>query len=368
MNLPKKVAVNTRLLLPNKIEGIGRFCLETLKIWVKKWPETDFYFLFDRKPSEEYLFAKNVHPVILPPQARHPFLYYLFFQISMKKWLKTNKVDLLFSPEGYIPLNVNTPTFNVIHDLNYLHFPEHLPKLERWYYNKFFPQYATDSTHLFTVSEFSKQDIISNYKIKANKIDVIYNATHFKSENLTSTNNKSYTLLYVGSLHGRKNIDCLIEAFSLLKAKSEKYQLRIVGEPMWGKEQWQSKIKDKKLNDSITFTGRISEETLAKEYQNAFALVLPSYFEGFGFPIIEAQANNCPVISSNTSSMPEVGGEKGALYFNPNKAEELFEQVEKLRHKPGLRDTLISEGQQNLNRFSWEKSTDKMLQIILDKL
>ena len=116
-----RIAVNTRLLLKGKMDGIGWFTAESMRRIVCSHPEHIFYFLFDRKPDPEFLFAPNVIPVVLCPQARHPVLWYMFFEWAIPFALKKYRIDLYVSPDGMMPLHPQVPTLTVIHDLNFEH-------------------------------------------------------------------------------------------------------------------------------------------------------------------------------------------------------------------------------------------------------
>ena len=176
------IAVNTRLLLHNKLQGIGWFSYETLSRIAREHPEHTFHFFFDRPFHEEFIFSDNVVPHVLFPQARHPILYYLFFEFAVTRALKKVKADVFLSPDGYLSLRTDVPSVQVIHDLNFEHFPEFVPFLERKFYRYFFPRYAQKATRIATVSSYSKQDIIDLYNQPESKIDVVYNgaADRFK--------------------------------------------------------------------------------------------------------------------------------------------------------------------------------------------
>ena len=126
-----KIAVNTRLLLPDKLEGIGWVAFETLKRITRAHPEHEFYFIFDRKWDDMFIFSDNVTPVAVSPQARHPFLYYLWFEWSVPHILKKVKADLFLSPDAYLSLRTEVKSIAVFHDLNFEHYPNDLPFLER---------------------------------------------------------------------------------------------------------------------------------------------------------------------------------------------------------------------------------------------
>lgn len=140
-----RIAINTRFLLTSKMEGFGWYTYEITKRLVENHPEHQFFFFFDRKFDNRFIFGKNIHPVVLPPPARHPILFYLWNEWSVKRALKKYKIDLYFSPDGYLSLNSNVKQISVIHDLGFVHHPEDLPKINARYLNHFFPKYAQKS-------------------------------------------------------------------------------------------------------------------------------------------------------------------------------------------------------------------------------
>ena len=192
------IGVNTRLLLAGKMDGIGWFTAETLRRIVVSHPEHEFYFFFDRKPDARFVYASNVHPVVLCPQARHPILWYLFFQCSIPYALKRHKIDLFLSPDGYTSLNVKTPTLTVIHDINFEHGADYLKPSHQRYMTYFSPQFARYSTRLATVSQFSKKDIAETYHIDPKKIDVVYDGAHEGYRPLTAQEKKETQEQYSG--------------------------------------------------------------------------------------------------------------------------------------------------------------------------
>ena len=132
------IAVNTRLLLKNKLEGIGWFTYETLSRITKNHPEHIFYFLFDRPYHSDFVFESNVTPIVLPPPARHPVLFYIWFEISVARFLRKLKPDLFLSPDGYLSLKTKTTSLAVIHDINFEHYPEDFPLIHKKILSLFF--------------------------------------------------------------------------------------------------------------------------------------------------------------------------------------------------------------------------------------
>ncbi|HRS54135.1 MAG TPA: glycosyltransferase, partial [Bacteroidales bacterium] len=224
-----KIAVNTRLLIKNKLDGIGCFTFETFTRITAQHPEHEFIYLFDRPYDKSFITSSNIIPVVLKPQARHPFLFVIWFEYAVKQALKKYKADLFISPDGYTSLSTKTKTLLVIHDLNFEHYPEYLPWLVRHYYKYFFPRFARKADHIATVSEFSKADIIKQYNISSDKIDVIYNGANdgFKPLEHTLitkvrekyTNGRPY-FLFVGALHPRKNIVNLLKSYDFFSVST----------------------------------------------------------------------------------------------------------------------------------------------------
>src|SRR3972149_5919662 len=170
------IAVNTRLLLKDKLEGIGWVTYESLKRIKKKQSEHKFLFLFDRPFSEEFIFSDSILPMVIGPQARHPFLWYWWFEQSLPKIFHKHEPDLFLSPDGFLSLSYSAPagmkqykSIPVIHDLNFEYYPQDIPFIARKYYKKYFPQFAKKATRIATVSEYSKQEISRQYTISPEK-------------------------------------------------------------------------------------------------------------------------------------------------------------------------------------------------------
>ncbi|MFM2286629.1 MAG: hypothetical protein RLZZ543_2126, partial [Bacteroidota bacterium] len=234
-----RIAVNTRLLLSGKLEGIGWYTFETLRRITTQHPEHEFLFIFDRPFSKEFLFAPNVKAVYAGPPTRHIFLFFPWFEFQVPRILRKYKADVFLSPDGQLSLLSKVPQIAVIHDLNFHHHPEQLPPLVRWYYNTFFPRYARKAKRIATVSEYTKQDIVNSYGIDATSIDVTLNGCNERFRPLTEeehsstrnkyTANESY-FLFVGLIIPRKNLIRLMQAFDQFKKASKSpMKLLVVG-------------------------------------------------------------------------------------------------------------------------------------------
>lgn len=374
------IAVNTRLLLHGRLEGIGWFTFENLKRITLAHPEHQFYFIFDRPYHPEFIFGTNVHPIVIGPQARHPLLYFIWFEFSVKRALKKINADLFLSPDGYLSLSSKVPGVAVFHDLNFEHYPEDLPRAERWYYRYFFPKYAHKAQRIATVSEFSKQDIVKQYNIDPNRIDVVFNGANEHYAPLSEaqktsalqkfTDGKPY-FFFVGALHPRKNLVNLFRAFDLFKTNDKNgTMLMIAGARKWWTGEIAEVYEGLSCKEDIKFAGRLNTADMKLAMGAALALTYVSYFEGFGIPIIEAFRCGTPVITSNVTSMPEIAGEAALLVepFDPKSIEAAMQTISGSHEK---RKALIEAGFTRAERFTWDKSAERLwntLQKVINKL
>ena len=369
-----RIAVNTRLLLPGRLDGIGWFTAETLERIVKAHPEHEFYFFFDRKYDDRFVYGPNVHPVVLCPQARHPVLWYLFFEVAVRRALKRYKIDLFLSPDGYITLGTKVPTLSVIHDINFEHSNDYLKPSHQRYMTYFFPQFARYSTRIATVSEFSKQDIASVYHIEQEKIDVVFDGAHKGYHPLNDEERKRVVrdcmhgrryFIFVSTILKRKNLATLLTAFDRFKERdTDDMMLLVVGQKVWWQDELKAAYDRMKHKEDVVFWGRAEAEMLANLMGAATALVYPSFFEGFGIPIVEAFHAEVPVITSNASAMPEVAGD-AALLIDPRNVEELSDALYRTATDAGLREELVKRGRARRELFSWDITAEKLLNSMM---
>ncbi len=367
------IAVNTRLLLKDKLEGIGWFTYETLKRITLSHPEHQFIFFFDRPYHTDFVFADNVKAVVVNPPARHPVLWFLFFEIGIRIALKKYKADIFVSTDGWLSLGSKVKSFDVIHDLNFEHYPEFIKPIVRYYYKIFFHRFAEKASRIATVSEFTKQDIIQLYGISQEKIDVVYNGSHelyFPINEVEKaaikakyTDNCEY-FIFIGALHPRKNLTNLFKAFDLYKSENKTTcKLLIVGEKKWWKGEISQTYDNMRFKDEVIFTGRLNPDELKSVLGSALALTYVSFFEGFGIPIVEAFNAETAVITSNVTSMPEIAGH-AALLVNPFDIKEIANAMYRIENDNDLRLSLIEKGRIRKTLFSWDKSAIKLWQSI----
>lgn len=369
-----KIAVNTRLLLKGKLEGIGWYTYQTLKRMVEQHPEHEFIFIFDRPYDESFIFGKNVTPVVVGPPARHPVLFYLWLEWSVPHILRRYNADVFLSPDGFGSLSTKVPTCLVIHDLAFEHFPDHQKKSHSYYFRKFTPKFARKAKRIVTVSEFSRQDIAAHYHIDPEKIAVSNNAAHDAYRPLSwqerEAVKKQYAagceyFMFTGALHPRKNVVNLLKAFIRFKKRNgSNMKLIIVGRMAWNYKEVAEMKEEMPFKDDVVWLGYQQVDELAKVMGAAYALVYASLFEGFGIPIVEAYKCGVPAIVSNTSSMPEVGGE-AALIADPNDYHDIADKMSRLYKDEALRDKLIGKTAAQAEKYTWEKAAEVLWENIL---
>ncbi|MCB8995407.1 MAG: glycosyltransferase family 4 protein [Bacteroidales bacterium] len=368
-----RIAVNTRLLIKNKLDGIGWFSYETLRRICKDHPEHEFIFIFDRPWDPEFIFEKNVIPVKTGPPSRHPFLWFLWFEVSLPRVLRKMKADLFLSPDGFLSIRSKCPSIAVIHDINFFHRPKDLPFFSRLYYNFFFPKYARKSLEIGTVSNFSKTDIMSSYGIPPEKICVMHNGANEIYKPLQEKDQIKFRaefsggdpyFIFVGTLHPRKNLVNLLRAFDeFRKASPKTFKLVVVGARFFLTEELDAVYKSMKFSHDVIFKGRMEAGELAKAVASAEALTFVPFYEGFGIPVVEAMKCNIPVITSNVTSLPEVAGD-AALYANPGKVEEISAAMKRIVFEPGLRKDLIEKGKLRAPLYNWDNTAGALWEMI----
>lgn len=351
--------------------GIGEYAYEIISEFSKmQLPEVRFeIYLKDaprsempkESPSWQY---KVIGPRKLWTQIGLPF--HLFADLK--------KPDIFFSPSHYAPRYAPMPTTISIMDVSYIYFPELFHKNDLFQLTHWTKYSAKNAKKVFTISNYSKNAIIKVYKKKADDVIVTYpgirqekeTKTMTKAELLKKYDISSNYVLFVGTLQPRKNIARLIEAMSIvLKTSKEKeLQLVVVGKKGWLYEEILAAPEKFGIKDSVNFLDFVPTEDLPSLYEHALCYVLPSLYEGFGLPVLEAMKYGCPVITSNVSSLPEAGGD-AAEYINPENVQDIAEKIEKVVDSEKLRKEMREKGYKHIKRFSWEKAAKETLDVLV---
>lgn len=368
-----KIAVNTRLLQVNKLEGIGWFTFEILRRMVVNHPEVEFHFIFDRKPSRVFAFGPNVTLHHIGPPTRHVLLFPLWFNVVLPIKLRRIKPDLFISPDAIGSLNVACKQIVVMHDLNFVYHPEWLPKAVARFYNKYSPLFADAADAIVTVSNYSANDIVKCYNVPQDKVHVVSNAVNssfqkLPNDQITAIRKKvsmgNPYFVYVGSLHERKNIRNLLLAFNQFAKAHPDFRMILVGAPLWNDKFLSEMVSELESKEKILFMGRLSGGELQEVVGAAHAMTFVPYFEGFGIPVLEAFACEVPLLSSNRTAIPEVAKD-AALLVDPDDINEIAKGMKLLAENPDLCRDLVSKGRERVKDFSWDLSAERMWEVVV---
>ncbi len=362
-----RIAVNTRFLRKDYLEGYGNFLYEIFSRITRKNPEHEFIFIFDRPYDESFVFSSNVKPVITGPAARHPFLWKWWYDVKVPGVLKKNKADIFVSCDGFCSLTAKAPQCLVVHDLAFLYYPHGNKRLHLFFYKKYTPRFLKKAARIITVSQFSKKTIIENYNTPPEKIAVVPNgvkenflpAADEVRESIKQkyTDGKAYYLC-VGAIHPRKNLYNVLKAFSVFKKRQQtEMKLVIAGRLGWKYDSFVKSLQSYKYRDDVVLTGFVNDTELTAITGAAYGLVYVSLFEGFGVPVLEAMKCKVPVITSANSAMQEIAG-GAALYANPEDYNDIAEKIMLLYKDEQLRNELTRKGAIVAGEYTWGRAAE----------
>ena len=330
----------------------------------------------DRDHSFVLYTSRNPLPGLVPAGAKAhlkvmPFPR-LWTHLRLSWEMMRNPPDALLVPAHVIPLVHPRASVATIHDLGHLYFPEAYPKATLKYLAWSTKHNVKHAAHLLADSEATKRDIIQHFQVPDDRITVVYPgvspqfSVDYAAADLTAVRAEygidGPYVLYVGTLQPRKNVERLIEAFALAKRTAGfPERLVLAGRMGWLPEGIMRRLKD--LGEAVTLAGYVPETDLGALYAGATAFVLPSLFEGFGMPVIEAMASGTPVIAANAASLPEVAGD-AALLFDPYSTDELAEALSRLCSDQDLRAELRARGRTRARTFTWELAAKRTLEVL----
>jgi len=374
---PLKIAVNTRLLLSDKMEGIGWFTYETMKRIAAAHPEVSFHFLFDRPFDDSFIFSENIKGHFLGPPARHSSLQKIWNNYSVPLILSKIKPDLYLSPDAQLSMRARVKQHIVIHDINFEHYPKDIPNHYYQYLHKYTPLFIKKAARIATVSAFSRTDIANRYNVDANLIDIVPNGVNdsFRPLNKaeTSVAKARYAkacdyFIAVGSIHPRKNLQRLLPAFDQFKSRNpSNTKLLLVGNEMFLTTEVKEAMKHLKHKKDVIFAGRLGANDLSMAIGAAIANVYISYFEGFGIPVLEGFKCGVPVIAANATSIPEVAGNAAHL-VDPFDINDISNALQKVHNDKLYREELIKRGFKQVQKFSWENTAQLLWQSMMKAL
>lgn len=363
-----RIAVNTRFLLPGRLEGLGWYTHEMLWRLVQQHPEHEYLFLFDRPFDPAFVYSERVTPKVVFPPARHPLLFYLWFERAVPRVLRQWKPDVFFSPDNFLSLSAPVPTLLTIHDVIPLQMPEQIKWVHRQYYNLYLRRFIARADHILTISDYVKRSITEECSTSADKITVAWNGCRTQFVPISTaeqqevrqafSDGKSY-FFYTGAIHPRKNIPRLIRAYTRFRARTGAEVLLLLGGRFMGHDTAVTEaLEASPYKNDVRILGYVKDHDLARLMGSAMALVYPSLSEGFGLPVLEAMSADVPVLTSNTTALPEVAGD-AAILVNPLDEAAIAHGLEQLLDA-AFRQTLVEKGRIQRNLFSWDTAAEQL--------
>ncbi len=355
----------------NNATGLGNYSRTLVQNLNQNFPQNE-YFLYaptiqKTKINEYFLNDSHFHKI----QSSHFFKSY-WRSFSIKNNLQKNGIQLYHGLSHEIPFGIQKTKIKsivTIHDLIFKRYPKTYSFFDRNIYNFKFQYSCENADKIIAVSENTKKDMIQYYDISPQKIKVIYQACHpiyyqeKKEESIQKNIQKLKLpqdfLLSVGSIVPRKNVLSIIQSYSFLPPDL-KIPLVIVGQGEKYKKEIQQYIQKNKLDDLIIFLENVNNELLYALYHQAKIFIYPSLYEGFGIPVLESLLSRTPVITSNVSSLPEVGG-KYSYYIDPQKPEEIARGIEKILTDNTYRERMIEEGYKYAQKYFHPKHLSQQL-------
>jgi glycosyltransferase involved in cell wall biosynthesis len=302
----------------------------------------------------------------------------LWTHLRLAAELQQHPPDVLFVPAHVLPIYCPMPAVVTVHDLGYIHYPAAHRPFDRWYLNWTTRRHCHVARHIMADSQATRDDLVNYYGANPERITVVYlgrdeNLAPVTDPEIISRAKAQYNidgdyLLYLGTLHPRKNLVRLIEAFHLMRdtlpAAHRSLKLVIAGQKGWLYEDIFAKVQTLGLEQQVIFPGFIAAEDKPALLSGALAYVFPSLYEGFGLPVLEAMACGTPVLTSQVSSLPEVAGD-AALLVDPHHPEVIARGLIRLITNSTLRRQLVGRGFEQIKKFSWERAAAHVLEILV---
>jgi len=366
-----RIAVNASIVDPI-LSGLGVYAVNVVRELYRLHDDLVVYTSCPEVLGVNSTKVRKISPKVQPLRGPKGHLQrVVWIQTSILLRLLAEKANLLFSPLPEGTLFPLVPQVVVVHDILPLHFPEEYPR-QQHYFRYFVPMVLRRSQAIIAVSERTKQDIVDTYRIGAGRIHVVPNGvdeSRYRTGADPAWSRGKYGLeaylLYVGNLLPHKNLSRLLEAFALV-AKRFPHRLVIAGrrDPRYY-PALEAKVKVLGLEERVSFLDYVPQEELPALYAGADVFILPSLYEGFGLPILEAMACGTPVIASCAGSLPEVTGD-AAVLIDPHDVQGMAGAMETVLGDPGMREGMRRKGLEQAKGFSWEKTARMILGILRD--
>jgi len=349
----------------NERVGVSVYTLKLLEYFKRTSDKNTQFIVYLRESPNTDLPVENKYFKYKIVRGSH---FWIRFFLPLHLFFNRN-INIFFAPAHYSPSFCPVPIVVTIHDLAYYYYPNEFLKKDLYKLQNWTKTSVTKAKQIIAVSKTTKKDLHKFYSLNDSKVQVIYNGYEkkhslpfLKNTAKLSVTNKPF-LLYVGTLQPRKNVITLIKAFNVVKKTIPDLELIIAGKKGWLFNEIFTLVEELGLENCVYSTGFVTDQQLAYLYQNARCLILPSLYEGFGLPILEAMSFSCPVISSFSASLPEIGG-NACLYFDPNNIDDLVEKIQQLLTNQQQCSELIQKEKLRIREFSWSRCGTQTLEII----
>jgi len=347
--------------------GTENYSLFLIRALLQLDRQNRYYLYFNRPPAPNLIaVAENVAMRIMP----FPRLW-THARLSLEMIM--HPPDVLFVPAHVLPLLHPRRSVVTVHDLGYLYYPQAHTRWARMYLQWSTAYNARSAAHVIADSQATKRDLIQHCGASPEKVTVIYPgcdsvfAPVRDAARLAAVRDRygiaTPYVLYVGTLQPRKNLTRLLDAFAALVQRGAGTHLVIAGKKGWLYEPLFAQVRQLGLAERVHFTGYVPQEDLPTLISGARAFVLPSLYEGFGFPVLEAMACGTPVVCSDVASLPEVVGD-AALLVDPQDSGQLVQALQRVLDDDVLHSSLAERGLLQAARFSWEECADQTLRVL----
>lgn len=370
-----RIGIDCRTILNPKHgerAGVGHYTYYLVTQLLAQDKVNQYVLFFDHRMGQTKEFQKpNVTIRRLPFAQYKKFLPFTYSHMLISSFIQREKLDVYHSPANVIPYLYRGASVVTVHDLAIYRHPEWFPKRQKFSISVLVPRSLRHASRIIAVSEATKKDIVKTFRTSADKIKVVYEGVNKETAHLTADGiAHKYGLrlpyvLYVGTIEPRKNVELMVRAFLKLRAKKpalKKYQLVLAGHRGWRSHNVFKAIEEGIQLGAVRYLNYVPHEDKVALVKNATTFVFPSLFEGFGLPVLEAMAMGTPVITSKTSSLPEVTG-SSALLVNPSSEKEFIDALSKMLGSPVLRRKLSEAGKSRATQFTWRKCAQATMKV-----